>query len=167
MKAWMLVAVVFLLVGCQRDPRVPLDCALRDINDIRAHQLQSIHLRPLQDDFEQALARDTRVRNPAAAFFFGASGETSHGARLVVRYVALLELRKDMLPSTEPAELDKYVQDLVRNAFAQCGWQVEDVDTYCYENKWRIVGQARGQGKAESAGIGLDILPPNPPGEQK
>ncbi len=84
------------------------------------------------------------------------------GARLVVQFVMLLELKPDALPSTQPAELDKYVQDLVRTALASCGWEVEEVDTYCHENTWRVRGQIRGAGGPPSAGAGLDILPRRP-----
>ena len=164
----MKVRVILILaalgaVGCQQDPRIPLDQAKHEINDIQAFQLQAERLRPSQEELERTLRRDARVLRTSVGFSFSSSGWGHLGARLTVEYVLLLELKKDQLPSTQPAELDKYVQDLVRDALTQCGWEIEEVNTYCYENEWRVRGHIRGAGKPPTAGAGLDILPESRP----
>jgi hypothetical protein len=90
---------------------------------------------------------------------FSSSGGINCGATLNVQFTILLELKSGAMPSTQPAEMDKFVQDIVRIALANCGWAVESVNTYNYENGWRIVGQIRGANKSPDAGAGLEILP--------
>jgi hypothetical protein len=158
-----LILAALSAAGCQQDPRVPLDQARHDINDIQAFQLQAERLRPSQEELERALRRDARVLSTSVGFSFSSSGWGHLGARLTVEYVLLLELKKDQMPSTQPAELDKFVQDLVRDALTQCGWDIEEVNTYRYENQWRVRGQVRGQGRPPSAGAGLDLLPDRKP----
>ncbi len=159
MRLRIVVALIGLAAAGCTDPRAPLDEARGEINDIQTYQVQAERLRPLQADILRALSMDVRVRDPRVGLFFASKGGRPFGARLVVEYVMLIRLDERNLPSTQPAELHEYVQGLVRSALAECGWEVEEVDAYTYENQWRIRGRIRGQGKQPTAGAGLDVLP--------
>ncbi len=159
------------VLGCQpQDPRAPLDQARKEINDVEAYQYQSWRLAPLQAALQRALSQAGAgvIRNPRVALCFGTSDVPPLGARLVVKYVMLFDVRPDAPRATQPASRephnrDRFVQDIIRAALAHCGWEVEDVYTYDYENCWRVSGQIRGNGIAPSAGTGAELLPPRLP----
>jgi hypothetical protein len=173
----------FLTIGCMRqDPRVPLDEARKNINDVRAFQLQALALRGLQDDLQDAFARDSHVVKADVVLYFGTSDGGLSGQRLIVDGVTLLTLAPGSFeppkppPSAQPAQMspadaeayrDKYVQDLVRDQLARHGWEVEDVTTYHYEKEWRITCRLRAASAPPWAGAGLDILPKRNKSENK
>jgi hypothetical protein len=153
-----IITFALFLASCG-DPRAPLDLARRNINDIQAYQLQCGKLAPLQEQLHQALDRDTAIKTSLVGLCFNSSGNMNYGTRLNVQFTILLEVKPGAMPSTQPSEMDKYMQDIVRIALANCGWEVESVDAYNYENGWRIIGQIRGANKSAAAGAGLEILP--------
>jgi hypothetical protein len=158
-KVCIVIAMSAVFLASCGDPRAPLDLARRDINDIQAYQLQAGKLGPLQEQLHQALNHDIAIKSSLVGLCFSSSGGINCGATLNVQFTILLELKSGAMPSTQPAEMDKFVQDIVRIALANCGWAVESVNTYNYENGWRIVGQIRGANKSPDAGAGLEILP--------
>jgi len=153
------MSALFLASCRPSDPRAPLDLASRNINDIQTYQLQAGNLGPLQEQLHQALNRDSAIRSSRVGLCFSASTDMNYGARLNVQCTILLEIKNGAMPSTQPSENDKFMQDIVRVALANCGWEVESIDTYNYENGWRIVGQIRGANKSPASGAGLEILP--------
>ena len=153
-----------------------MDDARRDITTIQTYQLQARQLQPLQDDLQRALLEDGCFQIASVGLSFGSQAYDPTGARLVVRYVLLLELKKDLRPASRPAEASSRpseppdrpqvadaVRTLARNALSRCGWEVEDLYTNDYEQRWCVRGTIRGAGKPASAGAGLDLLPERRP----
>jgi hypothetical protein len=160
LRACLVLALGVCLVGCSNDPKAPLEQAAREINDVRSLQAQTVRLVPLQEQLRETLAGDPHVQRPQVALYFGRSPFTGpYAARLVVEFVTLLEIDPRSLPTTQPSEQDQFVRDLVRAALGRCGWEVEELDSYQYEGRWRVCGQVRGEGKPPPAGAGLDVLP--------
>ena len=103
MKTGMLIVLAsFLAAGCSQDPRVPLDTARRDINDIRGFQLQALALRGLQDDLQEAFARDSNVARADVGLHFTSSNGGLAGQRLVVDCVILVELTPNAFAPPKP-----------------------------------------------------------------
>jgi len=160
------IYVVFMAcitTGCQTDPRIPLDVAQHEINDVQAFQMQAQRLDPLQENLHKVLASNPRVKNPQVALYFTSSAARPYGARLTVEYVMLFDFDRSNLTFKDETEADRYIQGLVRQALLECGWDIEEVNTYNYEDHWRVRGQIRGAAKPVSAGAGLDVLPDKQP----
>jgi hypothetical protein len=168
-----LASLVLTVAGCGwRDPRVPLDEARCQIDTIQANQQQAGLLLTLQQDLQRDLLANPRVHTASVGLYFGSEESRPYSARLVVQFVILMDLNEvapqsqeaapASQPATEPAQVKaptSIAQDVVRQAILQCGWDIERVDDYQYENHCRVRGQLRGAGKPPAAGAGLDILP--------
>lgn len=154
-----LIMLALAAAGCTNDPKAPLEQAAREINDLHSFQEQARRLLPLEDLIVSRLVRDAHIRNPRVGLYFTSSSLSQFGARLAVEFVMLLDIDEATLPTTQPDEKDLFVRELARTALEQCGWEIEQLDSYDHQGKWRITGQLRGANKDSTAGAGLDVLP--------